>query len=202
MNIISKDTLNLSKIVIHSCLWTDMKIIISVQRQKICFQNSNHLKIILGINVVYLLVNILSLIGCFGKSMVKVKLELSGVFLRFNKNPGHYGKMSSKIYDKLKLDFSANQSKLMKGKSKSKDHAIKLKNNLTNLNQSIDQRARVKLRMTGHIVSEDQRSKIGIGVSNFVKNTIWINNGISNKRILKSEIIPIGWIRGRGKVNF
>jgi ATPase subunit of ABC transporter with duplicated ATPase domains len=45
--------------------------------------------------------------------------------------------------------------------------------------------------------SLEQREKIANSVSQHVKNTIWINDGRSNKRILAHEQIPTGYVRGR-----
>jgi hypothetical protein len=56
--------------------------------------------------------------------------------------------------------------------------------------------------MTGREVSVEERKKIAKGVSAYVSQTIWINDGTSNKRILSHEEIPEGWKRGRGRVKF
>jgi hypothetical protein len=89
-----------------------------------------------------------------------------------------------------------------KGKSKSESHATKLRQNLQKFTNTPEQRQRAKTRMTGRIVSDEERKKIAIGVAAFVSKTIWINNGSVSKRILKNESIPNGWNRGRGKVKF
>lgn len=57
---------------------------------------------------------------------------------------------------------------------------------------------------TGKHHTEDTKRKIGLknsisqtGIKNSQYGTIWITNGIENKKILKSDIIPNMWKRGR-----
>ena len=40
-----------------------------------------------------------------------------------------------------------------------------------------------------------------VGSLNSQYGTMWITNGIENKKIIKTEVIPEGWYIGRGKVN-
>ena len=40
-----------------------------------------------------------------------------------------------------------------------------------------------------------------MGSLNSQYGTMWITNGIENKKIIKTEVIPEGWYIGRGKVN-
>ena len=42
-----------------------------------------------------------------------------------------------------------------------------------------------------------KRTKRGVGEKNSQFNTIWITNGIENKKIKKSEGTPFGWYNGR-----
>lgn len=70
---------------------------------------------------------------------------------------------------------------------------------LAELNQSPEKRKRTSERMMGHSFTEEQLQRISSKVSEHVKNTIWINDGLTNKRILSHEIILDGWKRGRTK---
>jgi hypothetical protein len=67
-----------------------------------------------------------------------------------------------------------------------------VKANFMNSSSSVN-----KIRMTGRLVSDDERTKIAAGVSAFVSQTIWITNGLECKRILKSDPIPDSWKQGR-----
>lgn len=68
---------------------------------------------------------------------------------------------------------------------------------LAELNRSPEKRKRTSERMMGHSFNEEQLQRISDKVSAHVKNTIWINDGIINKRVLSSIQIPEGWIKGR-----
>ena len=57
---------------------------------------------------------------------------------------------------------------------------------------------------TGRKHREDSKNKIGEknsknqkGIKNSQYGTMWITNGIENKKIKKNDIIPIGWNLGR-----
>lgn len=109
----------------------------------------------------------------------------------------HDKTLHSKTCSLLKDDFAKSQSSLMKGKKKSPAHAQKLRENLLLKTNTPEQRQRCKERLIGHEVTPEMRKKIAIGVSSHVSQTIWINDGSINKRILRSEDIPDGWSRGR-----
>lgn len=118
-------------------------------------------------------------------------------FWKFNHSKNHQQIASSKLYQKLKTEFGVNQSKLMKNKKKTINHANKLKKHLLSKTNTNEQKQRAKLRMTGRFVSPEEREKIAIGVSKHVSQTWWITDGVLSKRILQSDSIPIGWKRGR-----
>jgi hypothetical protein len=123
----------------------------------------------------------------YGKSQTRA-------FWKFN----HGSKrISSKVYAKLKQDFAITQSLLMKGKPKSPEHAAKLRANFLIYQQDPIKRAKHSEYMKNRIIDDDQKRRIAIGVSKYVSATIWINNGIMNRRILSHESIPEGWKRGR-----
>lgn len=116
-------------------------------------------------------------------------------FWVFNHCQSH--RITSRVYEKLKIEFGKNQSRLMSKRPKSAEHAEKLRKILLEKTNTAEQRARCSNRMANRVVSEDERKKIADGVSKHVSNTVWINNGLENKRILAHDQIPDGWKRGR-----
>ena len=62
---------------------------------------------------------------------------------------------------------------------------------------------------TGRKHNEETKQKIGFSVSkkqsgihNSQYGTMWITNGIENKKIKKEDIIPEGWYKGRNKCSY
>ena len=88
-------------------------------------------------------------------------------------------------------------SRTHKDKPKSPEHKAKLQKHLIKYQQDLNRRNKAANILRNRILTEDQRKRIGDGVSKFVSNTIWINDGKITKRILKTDSIPKGFIRGR-----
>lgn len=88
-------------------------------------------------------------------------------------------------------------SKTHKDKPKNPEHKAKLQKHLEKFQQDISRRNKAAEILRNRILTDDQRKRIGEGVSKFVSNTIWINDGKITKRILKTDSIPDGFVRGR-----
>ena len=64
-------------------------------------------------------------------------------------------------------------------------------------------RPKINKEVLSKILSEAGKKRAAKDPSTVSKNTIWINDGISlDKRINKTDIVPINWYKGRLKGNF
>jgi hypothetical protein len=81
----------------------------------------------------------------------------------------------------------------------------KFKHQVSNRLKEVHKSGKIKYdTFTGKSHSEDIKSKIGkansthqLGEGNSQFGTCWITNGIENKKIKKTDILPVGWKLGR-----
>lgn len=80
------------------------------------------------------------------------------------------------------------------------EHRKKLSEALAGKKKSTATRQKMSKSRKGNILSTETKQKISkalTGENNHSYGTIWITNGIQNKRIRDNNDIPDGWVRGR-----
>lgn len=124
--------------------------------------------------------------GGFNNEQHKVNFLKAGAINLINSKEKRLFEIAKMVKDPIK-------SKIWKQKIKKGLEIYYKENEGTFKNRKHSKESRIK-------ISKSIKGK-GLKESNSQYGTMWITNGIENKKIKKTEIIPFGYYKGRIKIN-